>query len=85
MDTEIQPDEDAFRVGEIADDLLDWLGQPSDEGGDSEDLVALGELRILHEVDHFDFVPSQEMRLADLLQIRQGKDRFRRLSRDVQP
>src|SRR6185295_814974 len=84
-DTEIQSDEHALRVREIADDLLDRFWQPSHERGHGEDLVALSELWILHQVDHLDLVPPMEVLLADLPQIREGEDRFRRLPGDVQP
>ena len=52
--TEIQSNQDAFRIGEIADDFLDRFGQPADEGREGENLVALSELRILQQIDHFD-------------------------------
>ena len=73
-DTKIQSNQDAFRVREIADDLLDRFGQPSDEGREGENLVALSQLRILHQIDHFDRVPAVEMLLADLAQVREGED-----------
>src|SRR5580765_4337451 len=84
-DTEIQSHEDAFGVREIADDLLDRFGQPAHERGKGEDLVAVSELGILHEIDHLDLVTAVEVLLADLPQIREGENRFRGLSGDVQP
>src|ERR1051326_8183732 len=84
-DTEIQSDEHAFGVREIADDLLDRFGQPAHERGNGENLIALRELWILHEIDHLDLVSAVQMRLADVPQVREGENRFRRLSGDVQP
>ena len=82
---EIQPDEHAFRVREVADDLLDRFGQPSHERGHGQDLVAARELRILQQIDDLDLVAPLQMLLADLLQVREGQDRLRRLSGDVEP
>src|SRR6185436_16963049 len=73
-DTKIQSNQDAFRIREIADDLLDRFGQPSDEGREGENLVALGELWILHQVDHFNRVPAVEVLFADQPQIREGEN-----------
>ena len=70
---------------EVADDLLDWFRQPSHERGYGQDLVALCELWILQEIDDLDLIAPPQMLLADLLQIREGQDRLRRLSRDVEP
>ena len=82
---EVQPDEDAFRVREVADDLLDRFRQPPHERGHGQDLVAARELWILQEIDDLDLVAALQVLLADLLQVREGQDRLRRLSRDVEP
>ena len=84
-DTEIQPDEHAVRVREVADDLLDRFRQPSHERGHGQDLVAARELRVFQEIDDLDLVAAQQMLLADLLQILEGQNRLRRLSGDVEP
>src|SRR5689334_8231520 len=73
-DTEIQSDQDAFRVREIADDLLDRFRQPPHEGGQGENLVALRELRTRDQIDHVDRVAPVEVLLADLPQIRERED-----------
>ena len=83
--TQIQPDEHAFRVREVADDLLDRFRQPPHERRHGQDLVAARELRILQQIDDLDLVAPLQMLLADLLQVREGQDRLRRLSRDVEP
>src|ERR1044071_1852634 len=76
-DTEIQSNQDAFRVREIADDLLDRFRQPPHEGGQRENLVALRELRSRDQIDHLDCVAAVEVLLADLPQIREGQHGFR--------
>ena len=53
--------------------------------GIGQDLVAACELWILQEIDDLDLVAPLQMVLADLLQVREGQDRLRRLSRDVEP
>src|SRR5580765_3581066 len=82
--TEIQSHEHTLRVRQIADDLLDGLRQPPHERRQCEDLVALGELGVLEEIDHLDLVAPLQVRFADLLQIREREDRLRGLSRDVE-
>ena len=75
-DTKIESNQDAFRIREVADDFLDRFGQPSDESREGENLVALSELRILHQIDHFDRVPPVEVLVADLPQIARARTDF---------
>ena len=41
-------------------------GQPTDQRGDGDDLVAAGEPGVLEQVDDLDLVPVGEVRLAQL-------------------
>src|SRR5262249_23694373 len=83
--TEVETDEDALGVREIADDLLDRHRQTAHQRRDREDLVALSELRIDDQIDHLDAVPAGEMLVTELLQIGDGAYRLRCLPGDVQP
>src|SRR6266850_838654 len=71
-DTEIQSHEDAFRVRQVADDLLDRFRQPPHERGYGQDLVPASKLRILQEIDDLDLIAPLQVLLADLLQISEG-------------
>ncbi len=44
-----------------------------------------GKRRILHQVDDFDLIAAGQMLVADLLQIGDGRDRFRCLTRHIKP
>ena len=66
---ELEADQHALGVRQVADQLLDRFRQFSDERRDGDDLIAAGELWVLDQVDHFDFVPSREVRVADLPQV----------------
>src|SRR5580765_3392552 len=83
--TEIQSYEHTLRVRQIADDPLDRFGQPSHERRQRQDLVAVGELRVLDEIDDLDLVASRQVRFADLPQIGERQDRLRRLPGDIEP
>src|SRR5690242_7142192 len=49
---QLQSDQDARGVREVADDLAQRRRQAAHERGHGHDLVARGELRILEQVDH---------------------------------
>ena len=83
--TEIQPDQDPFGVRQVADDLLDRSGSRRTSVGSARIWSPRPELRILQEIDDLDPVAPLQVLLADLLQVREGADRLRRLSRDVEP
>src|SRR5438093_192830 len=67
--TKIQPDEHAFRIRQIADDLPDRFRLPPHERGDGQNLIAARELWVLQQIDDLDLIASLEMCLADLLEI----------------
>jgi hypothetical protein len=81
---QIQADENAFGVREIPDDLLDRFGKTPDERRDRQDLIALGQLRVLQEIDDLDLIVPVQMFLANLLQVSEGKNRLRSLARYVE-
>src|SRR5262245_11256429 len=67
----IEADENAIGVREIADDLAHGLGEPAHERRHREDLIPGRELRVLDQIDDLDPVPPGQMLLADPLQIRE--------------
>ena len=81
---DVEPDQHAFLVGQVADDLADRLGQLAHEGRHGEDLVAGGEPRINEQVDDFDVVAPCQVRVAKAPQVLERRDRLRRLAGDVQ-
>jgi hypothetical protein len=52
--------------------------------GTARILVSACELRLLQQVDDLELVAAFEVLVADLFQVREGADRLRRLSRDVE-
>src|SRR3954470_11889323 len=84
LGSEVQTDQDPLGVGEVADDLAHRFGQPALEGGDGDDLLALGQLRALEQVDDLDGVLAGEVLLADLPEVGERRGRSRRLAGDVQ-
>ena len=63
---EIEPDQDPFAVGEIADDLLDRFRQTAHERWYRQDLIAASQRRVLHQIDDLQLVAPLEMLFADL-------------------
>src|SRR5688500_17682030 len=82
--TQVQPDQRALGIGKIADQLADRLGKFADQGGNSEDLIAPRQLRVLQKVDHLDAISTLQMLLANLLQVGQSHEGPRRLTGDVE-
>ncbi|MEY2525758.1 MAG: hypothetical protein QOE73_529 [Verrucomicrobiota bacterium] len=74
--TEVETDENALDVGEVADDLADRRGQFPYERWYGQNLIALRELRIFQQIDNLDVVAASEVVFADLLEIAKGGDRF---------
>ena len=58
---QVEPDQHALLVRQVADDLLHGRRQPADERGQGHDLVAARELRLLQQVDHLDAVAAGQM------------------------
>src|SRR6185503_15512603 len=79
----VESDEHALLVGQIAEYLLDRLGEATHQRRHGDDLVAGGELRRLCQVDDLDPILPGEVRLADTLEIGDGGHRFRSLAGDV--
>ena len=75
--TKVQPDEHTAGVREIADDLLDRHRQPANEGWDGQDLIALGQLWVLVEVDDLEPIASSKMLLAHVPQVPKRGNRSR--------
>ena len=66
---QIESDEHAFGIGKITDNVSHRQWQLAHEGRHSKDLIIACELRILHEIDHFNVVFSLKLFFADQLQI----------------
>ena len=83
--TQVESDQHPLGVRQIADDLLNGLGQSAHQRRHSENLVAAGELRVLQQVDHLDVIAPGEILLADAFEIGVGTHTFGRLPRYIQP
>jgi hypothetical protein len=70
----VKTDEHTLGVRQIANDLLDGLRQLSHESGDRQYLIAARELRVLEKIDELDRVPSRQIVVADLPEVRNGLD-----------
>src|SRR4029434_6878314 len=81
----VQADEHALGVREIADDPAHRLGQTPHERRHREDLIARGELRVLGQIDDLDLVPAGQVLLADPLEIGERLDGLGRLAGGVEP
>jgi hypothetical protein len=65
---------DPLGVGQGADDLAGGRRPIPDERWHSDDLVRLGELGILHQIDDFDLIKAGQVFFAKLLDIAKGGD-----------
>src|SRR5581483_5996507 len=66
---EIEPNQNPVSVRQIPNNLFDRLWQTANQGGHSDNLVALRQLRIAQQVNYFDAVLASQMSFANLLQI----------------
>src|SRR5579864_2390175 len=82
--TQVEANENAFGVREIADDLLHRLRKLAHQRWDREYLVSLGELWVFQKIDHLYPVSTREMRLAQALQVVESGQAFGSLSRDIE-
>lgn len=82
---EVKSDQYALGVGEVADDFPDRFRQLSNQGGDSQDLIAPGQLGIDQQVNQFDLILACQVVFANLFQVGEGFQAFGRLSGDIQP
>src|SRR5262249_44841087 len=69
----------------MAVDFFQWRGKISHQGWDGHDLVAPSQLGILQKIDQLNAVSVRQMLRANPLEIREGANRLRRLSRDIKP
>src|SRR5580704_2278768 len=83
--TKVEADEDPLGVGQVTDDLADRRRQFPHESWNGQNLIALRELRIFHQINDFDAVAAGEMLFAELLEIAKGGDRFEGRPGDVEP
>jgi hypothetical protein len=74
----VQPDQDDLPIRQIADEPPQRRRQLLDECGHGEDLVVLGERRLLEDVDDLELIPPIEIFVADLLGVVDGAQRSRR-------
>src|SRR5438552_3786145 len=81
----IQPDQHAFHIREVTDDLADRRRQRTHQRRDHDDVVPARQVRFVEEVDDLDAVAAGEVAVAQALQVGEGSDGFRRLACHVQP
>jgi hypothetical protein len=62
---QVQAYQSPLGIGHVPHDLADGLRKLSDQGGESNNLIRNGELRVLQQVNHFDLVPAWQMLLAN--------------------
>jgi hypothetical protein len=80
----LQTEQDFLGVGEIADHTTEWRRQLFDQRRRRENLLILGELRILEHVNDLERVLPGKLPLANPPQVCYGKFRPRVRSCDVQ-
>src|ERR1051326_4565615 len=57
----IQSDQSPLGPGEVANDFLDGRRQPSHQGWNGDDLIALCQLRLLEQVDDFNTILALQL------------------------
>src|SRR3569833_1150954 len=82
---QIQANQRALSVREVSNNLLNWRWKLAHKCGNGENLVTMGELRVLEQVDNLDLILSGEMLLANLFEISECGDGLWRLAGDIQP
>src|SRR4051812_45269813 len=82
---EVEADEHALGVRQVADDLPHRFGQAPLERRDGDDLLATRQLWPLEEIDDLDAVLPGQMLLADPPEIGEGGNRPWGLAGHVQP
>src|SRR4051812_39267451 len=77
-----EADQDLVDVGEVADDLAHGVRQFDHQRRDRDNLIAARLVRVFEDVDHLDLIAALEVILAEHLEIGEGANRLRGLSRD---
>src|SRR5580765_419635 len=80
----IESEQYAVAVRHVADDPAHRQRELSDERRSGNNLLALGQERLLVDVDHFEIVPALEVLVAYRPKVVHGAERSRRQPRDVQ-
>ena len=81
---EIQAEQHAFGIREVADDPPDRRRQFLDHHRRRQDLLVLGQLGTLQHVDHHQLVLAVELAVADAPEVLDGPERARCLTGDVE-
>jgi hypothetical protein len=76
---QVKAHEHPLRIREVPDDFPDGLRELSHESGKREDLIALGELGILQQVNDLDAILASQMFFADLFEVAECLQGFRGL------
>jgi len=63
----IQTHQCTLGLGEVPNDFLNWRRQPSHQGWNGDDLIALCQLRLLEQVDDFNTVLAPQLVLTNFL------------------
>jgi hypothetical protein len=80
---ELQAHQRLFGIRKVTDNFADGLGEFAHQGRDGNDLVALGQLGLFQQVDHFDMKFGFPMLVADAMQIGNRRQRFWRLACNI--
>jgi hypothetical protein len=70
----IKSHQNPFRIGEIADNFLDWRGQAPDERWHGNDLVATGQRRTFQQINNLDLINAMKVLFAKLFKVFKGAD-----------
>jgi hypothetical protein len=67
--SELEAEEDFLGIGEIADDAAERRRQLLDQRRRRQNLVLLGQLRILQDVDDLELIAAGQIGFADALEV----------------
>ena len=80
----VQSDKNAFLVGKVSNDFLHGLRQPSNQGRNSQNLIALSQLRPIQKINDFNRITAFKMLGADPVEVFDGANGFVRLASHIE-
>ena len=81
---QIHPHQNPLGVGEVADDLAYRWREFTHQGGDGQNLVVLGQMGRLHQVNHLNLVAPFQVLFTEALEVGKRRQRSGRLPRYVE-
>lgn len=81
---QIQADEHALGIGQIADDLAHRCGKFAHQGWDCQDLIALRQLRMFEQIDDLDLILAGQVLVAKFFEIGEGGQALGRLPGNIE-